>query len=114
MPNQINCPFCSTQIDATAYFCPNCGKKIREKPLGIDAKSQILLYLVSLLLPPLFIGRTIRYMRSTDPKSRLVGMISLFMTIVAIVVISWITVSFMQKLNSQINEVVNKEQYFGY
>lgn len=109
----IPCPFCNTQIDATAYFCPNCGKKIREKPISTGLGSQILLYLLSFFLPPLNLILTIRYLKSPDPKAKQVGLISLGLMAVGIVLAVWIAAGVIKNVNQQISAQLKQYQNIG-
>lgn len=112
--NNISCPFCSSQIDTSAYFCPNCGKKIREKPLSVTASSQILLYLVSVLLPPFWFPLTYRYLKSKDPKAKKIGLISLVLTITALLLITWLTGIFLSNFKNNLLKDLNNYQSIGY
>ena len=108
------CPYCNHSIDATAYFCPNCGKKVREKPVSAAFSEQLSLYALSILAPPFFIGRTWRYLRSPDPQAKTVGLLSLVFTIIALVVATWTTYVFIQNINTQVDDAMQKYQNIGY
>ena len=110
VPTQIICPFCSSPIDSSAFFCPICGKNVKEKTLLTGIWTQIGLYVVSVLLPPLFIGWTIKYLKSTNPKAKQIGMISLVLTITALVVAIWISVAFTKTLTREVNQQLNQYQ----
>jgi len=110
---QIACPFCSSLVDATAFFCPTCGKNIKEKPLSTGVLIQIGLYLVSVLLPPLFIGWTIKYLKSKDPKAKQIGMISLGLIIFALVIAIWLSLIFVKNITQGVNQQLNQYQNYG-
>jgi len=109
---QTLCPFCSSTIDSSAFFCPTCGKNVKEKPLSTGIWTQIGLYLVSVLLPPLFIGWTIKYLKSTDAKTKQIGMISLVLTIVALVTAIWFSIAFTKNITTEVNQQLNQYQNF--
>lgn len=112
-PAQIVCPFCSSLIDSTAFFCPICGKNVKQKPFSTGILAQVGLYLVSVLLPPLFIGWTIKYLKSTDAKTKQIGIISLVLTIVSLVAAVWFSISFTKTLTQQVNQQLNQYQNIG-
>lgn len=113
VPTQIPCRFCSTLIDSTAIFCPTCGKNVKDKPLSTGIGTQLGLYLVSVLLPPLFIGWTIKYLKSMDPKAKQMGILSLVLTIIALIVGVWIAVTLTKTLTQSVNQQLNQYQNIG-
>jgi hypothetical protein len=108
------CPFCSSPIDSTAFFCPVCGKKLKEKPLATGIWTQIGIYLVSVLLPPLFIGWTIKYLKSSDPKAKQVGVISLILTVLVLIITIWVSLSLITSLTQQLYLQVQQYQNAGF
>ena len=78
------CEKCKYQIQPEWYFCPNCGKVLKEKPISISIRKQILIYLVSFFLAPLGLGWGIKYIRYKDNKVRLVGLIAILLTIISL------------------------------
>jgi hypothetical protein len=110
---QILCPFCSTPLDAAAFFCPVCGKNVREKPLSTGIGVQIGLYAVSILLPPLSLIWTIKYLKSKDPKAKQIGMISLGLTIATLVAVFWLSLTFVKNITQGVNQQLNQYQDIG-
>jgi hypothetical protein len=100
-------------VGITDFFCPVCGKNIKEKPIATGTLVQIGLYLVSVLLPPLFIGWTIRYLKSKDPTAKQIGMISLGLTIVSLTVAIWLTIAFVKNITKGVNQQLNQYQNSG-
>lgn len=109
----IPCPFCNTQIDPAAFFCPNCGKKVREKPISTGLGSQILLYLLSLFLPPLNLILTIRYLKSPDSKAKKIGFASLGLMTVGIILAVWLAAGVTKSVNQQVNQQLKMYQNIG-
>lgn len=107
------CPFCSSPVDSTAFFCPSCGKNIKEKPLDTGIWTQLGIYTVSILLPPLFIGWTIKYLKSSDPAAKQIGIISLVVTIVAIGIAVWLSFALAESITQQVNQQLNQYQNLG-
>jgi hypothetical protein len=84
--NEITeCPSCKFSLDQKWYFCPNCGKQLREAPIVISIPKQILIYFVSFFLAPLGLGWGLKYIKYKDNKVKIVGIISIILTILAIV-----------------------------
>jgi L-lactate permease len=113
-PIHIQCPFCSAPIEPTAFFCPVCGKSLKEKPLPKDLSTQVGLYLASIFLVPFFLGRTIKYMKSTDEKARHIGLISLGLTIVELIVVIWLSVAITKNITREVNQQINQYQNLSF
>jgi len=112
-PIQIPCPVCSSLVDTTAFFCPICGKNLKEKPLSTGIGTQIGLYAVSVLLPPLFIGRTIKYLKSAEPKAKQIGVISLILTIVVLLTTILLSISVAKNMSREVNLQMKQYQDLG-
>lgn len=107
MEFQLTCPYCRKNISTTDYFCPGCGKKLKDKPLSTTFARQLVIYLISLFLPPLGLWPAISYLRQRDETAKKIGIAALFLTIISIVITSWLTInlinSFSRGLGSQFN-----------
>lgn len=114
--SQVECPFCGNKIDAKAFYCPVCGKKVREKPVSTNFWPVFLLFALTVLLPPLNIGLTIKYMKSSDPKAKRIGLISLVTMIVVLVIAIASTFFVTRYVSSQVNDQINQQlkMYQGY
>jgi len=110
----MNCPFCQNKIPPDVFFCPVCGKKIKETPLSTTVGAQILLYALSLFLPPFNIGMTIKYLKSADPKAKTIGWVSLIMMIVALIVVGVSTYYFSKRISDQVNQELKIYQQYGF
>lgn len=111
--NLIACPFCLAPIDPTAYFCPKCGKKVREKPISTGISAQVVVYLVSIFLTPFSLALTWRYLKNPDPLAKRIGIISLILSLSALLIGIWTSIVFTQSLNQQINSQLNQYQNLG-
>ncbi|HUV42882.1 MAG TPA: zinc ribbon domain-containing protein [Patescibacteria group bacterium] len=114
MESQTTCPECQSNISLSDYFCPNCGKKLKEKPLSTTLLKQLLIYLVSFFLPPLGIWPAIKYLRQSDKKSKKIGLVAVFLTIISIVITSWLTISFINSFNQKIGSQLDLYQGLDY
>jgi hypothetical protein len=92
-PSEI-CSVCHIPLLPSYYFCPNCGKQIHEPPLPTDFGTQLGLYLFSIILPLiafLFVTRWkgFKYMRQSDLKAKIIGMIATVLLIGTTVFSFW-------------------------
>jgi hypothetical protein len=107
------CPQCHLPVRPEYYFCPNCGQKLNVPPLSTSVGSQILLYLFSAVLPWIaYLAITkwegIKYMRSPNPRARIIGWIALAVLIASSIIALWLTVSWIdQSINSAMTDVGN-------
>ena len=105
------CPQCHQPVTATEYFCPNCGKNLHEAPLPTTAAAQATLYVFSIILPMicfLFAGRWkgIKYVKSHDPKAKMMGYISIALIIISTGIIMWLAITWTnQYIQDQINSL---------
>lgn len=81
-PTNSVCPLCHQVVQSEFYFCPNCGKNLKEKPPSTTAFARLSLYAASVIVPmTLFLAARLwpikRYLRSSDPVAHRVGIIAL-------------------------------------
>ena len=96
------CPKCALPVLANFYFCPNCGKALRDKPIPMTVGKQIGLYLFSVLLPPLGVIPGIKYMLQSDSKTKIVGFVMLLLTVLSLIISINLFSSLMNQLNKQL------------
>lgn len=112
------CPRCHFPTRPEYYFCPNCGAKLIEPPLGTGVVDQLLLYAFSIILPWIaYLAITkwqgIKYLRAPDPRAKQVGVIALVLLVISSVIAFWIVdawaqnalQSFSQSQMSQLNSL---------
>ena len=101
------CPVCHLQVQDNYYFCPNCGKNLKEPPLTLT--KEIGIYALSLFLPPLGLWPGIKYFSSANPKLKKVGIIAIVLTIISSFITIWLTIvtmnTVMQGANSQLQQL---------
>ena len=114
MEPQLNCPKCGKVVAEKNFFCSNCGKQLKNKPEPVTAMRQILVYLLSLLLPPLGLWPAIKYLRQKDVKSRVIGFVAIVLTIISASITIWLYLGFMNKFNQLINQELNSSLYDIY
>jgi hypothetical protein len=106
MDEIISCPSCHQPVKMTDYFCFNCGKKLKSRPLSTSLTSQIILYLKTLLLPPFGLIWGYRYLRQPNTQSKFVGLITIIITIIEIVWLTQTTMNIINTTNQQINQQI--------
>jgi hypothetical protein len=117
-PPATVCPRCHFPTKPEYYFCPNCGAKLTEPPLGISVVDQLLLYGFSIILPWIaYLAITkwqgIKYLRAPDSRAKQIGVIALVLLVVSSVIAFWIVdawaqnlmQSFSQSQTSQLNSL---------
>lgn len=99
------CPVCQSQLNADWYFCPNCGKILKDKVPVITVSKQILIYLVSFFFAPLGLGWGFKYARSSDTKVRIIGIVSILLTVASLIGMALLFKSFAEQYSRMLNEV---------
>ena len=101
----IKCKECGHEISDEALACPNCGKPQRDKPPSLLLSKQIVIYSVSLFLPPFGLWYVWKYLKQKDNKSKKIGIAALILTIISIIVMKWFVKGFMNSVNQALNSV---------
>ena len=85
MEENTSCKICKQPIQISWNFCPNCGNTLRVRPLSTSIGKQLLIYAVSFFLPPFGLGYAFKYLKQDDTKAKIVGVISILLTILSVV-----------------------------
>ena len=101
------CPSCHFPLSENFYFCPNCGKKIKELIASVAIGKQIAIYLLSLFLPPLGLFPGIKYLLQKDQKRKMIGVVAIALTIFSTIITVWITINLTKTVNTQLNQYNN-------
>jgi hypothetical protein len=107
------CPRCHFPVKPEYYFCPNCGAKLTEPPLGVGMLDQILLYAFSIVLPWIaYLAITkwqgIKYLRSPGSQAKQIGLIALILLVISSIIMFWLTTMWVQGyIQSSMNDVNN-------
>lgn len=98
------CKSCQNPISPTYFFCPYCGRKLRQPPQSTSVGKQIGIYFLAVFFPFFSIIPGVRYINQPDNKSKAVGVVTLFLTGVSLLInIYFLFVlkdTFMQLFNS--------------
>ena len=106
MDETLLCPTCHYIIMNEWYFCPNCGKNLKEAPLDVSIGKQILIYLVSFFLAPLGLGWGLKYVKSKDSKIKTIGIVSIVLTVASIILMIIASKSFIDQYAKMLNNIV--------
>lgn len=112
MEENLKCLRCHTDVRATDYFCYNCGNNLKPTPPATDIGSQLLLYLGSLLLPPMGLIWGFKYVKQADSRSKIVGIVAIALTVVILIVATQLTINLMNSVNTQVNTQLQNIQGF--
>ena len=107
--NQLEtiCPYCKSMVLPDAYFCPNCGKQLKDKPLSATLLKQIIIYSVSFFLPPFGLWYAFKYLKAGDSKSKKIGIVAIILTIISIALTIWLTYGIINSVMQPFNEINN-------
>jgi len=88
------CPVCHQPVLPTYFFCPNCGKNLKEPPLSTSVATQIGIYLFSIILPAIaFLAIRywpgVKYLRSPDWSRKQIGIIAVILMAASTIILVW-------------------------
>ncbi len=110
---KTHCPTCQFLIAKEYNFCPHCGKKFHEPPQSTDLGRQIVVYLVSIFLPPLGLWPGIKYIRQKDQKARLIGIIAISLTLVTTAISLWLSVGMLDEYTKMLDSQMQTYRQMG-
>lgn len=94
------CPSCRALVSADMLFCPACGKPLKSNPAETSVSRQIVVYIISILLPPFGFWYAWKYLRQGDRKSKIIGWVAIVLTIVSIIANVWVMASYFSQFQS--------------
>jgi RsiW-degrading membrane proteinase PrsW (M82 family) len=92
------CPYCNFTLTAPVHFCPNCGEKLIQQPVSLFFSTKLLVYFISVLLPPLGLWYGFKYLRQKDKDAKQLGLAAVILTTVSLLISLWIAFSFINNL----------------
>lgn len=108
------CQYCHFVLADNFYYCPNCGKKVKDTPLSKTLVTQLGIYALSILLPPLGLWPGIKYLRQKDKKLKIIGLTAILLTIISCIISFYAAWMLGNNLNKQINDAYKKYEYINY
>ena len=102
---ETTCPTCHAAVSPNAYFCPNCGKPLQDKPQAVSIARQVIVYAISLFLPPFGLWYAWKYYNQPDELSKKIGVAAAILTIISIAFTVWATFGLIDSVNQSINSI---------
>ena len=99
------CPSCKLPVSAVAYFCSNCGRQLRDRPLATTLSKKIIAYSVSLFLPPFGLLYAWKYLKRADYESRKTGIIAAVLTAISILATTWLAGALVDSVNQSLESI---------
>ena len=84
-----------------------------KKPLSTSPSKQLLIYLLSVLLPPLGLWPAVKYLRQPDEKSKKIGLAAILLTVISIILTIWLSAGFVNSFQKQLGTQLNLYQDIG-
>lgn len=103
---EIICPHCKNPAHDADYFCPHCGKHLKDLPLSTSITRQLVIYAIAIFLPPFGIIPAIRYIRGNTQKAKTIGVIAILLTVIVVTV----TVVLTMQVVSEATKVISSQQ----
>ena len=113
-PIPSNCKNCGYQILGDYYFCPNCGKKLKNPPLALTISKQIYIYFISVALPPLGLWPGIKYLLDKRPKAKIIGTVAIILTIISSILTVQLTLSLLNGQKDVASQQLQQLESSGY
>lgn len=107
VPQPTVCPQCHVPVRVTDFFCFNCGKNLRPKPLATSVQTLVMYYLGAIILPPMGIIWGLKYLRQGNQTAKIHGLILIILTIIELIVLTVWTVNLMQTINAHVGSQLN-------
>ncbi len=102
------CKFCKSPTQESFYFCPNCGKKLKEPPFKFSLAKSITIIVAAILIPPFGIIPGVKYFLKDDRRAQFIGIITIAVTILAtglMIVVTMRVVNYYKESYNQIMQI---------
>ena len=99
-PINPTCQSCHTAVRVTDFYCFNCGKNLYPEKPSTSVGTQTWLYIKSAVLIPFGVIWAIPYLRQSDKKSRIIGWVSVIITVVTVIYLIVATKYIIEKATS--------------
>lgn len=106
----MDCPACKTSVEITYYFCPSCGKQLRDRPLSTSFWQQLKVYIVSFLFPPFGLWSAFRYLTQKGIGTKIIGAIATSLTVIAIIIVTYEILTFSDIINQILPQLMQLSQ----
>jgi len=99
------CTECGHEMSDEALTCPYCGKSNDNRHPSVLPSRQITVYAISLFLPPFGLWYSWKYLKQQDSKSKNIGIIALILTIISVIITTWMAKGLFNSVNQALNSV---------
>ncbi len=104
------CKYCKAPTNDSFYFCPNCGKKLKEPPYKFSWGKTIVIILESIFLPPLGIIPGIRHLLKNDTKAQAIGLLALGLTFISTGIAIIYSINLINSLQQNYSQILQMQQ----
>jgi hypothetical protein len=111
---ELVCSRCHFHLSPEFYFCPYCGRKIKEPPPSTSFAKQMSIYIFSVFFPPFGLWPAFRYLRQPEPKKKTIGVVAIVLTIISLAWTVWFTLGFMKQFNQSFDQQMQLYRNMGY
>jgi hypothetical protein len=101
-----SCKSCGAQVNDSFYFCPNCGKKLKEPPFKFSIGKSIGLLLFSFLFPPFGIIPGAKYFLKNDVKAQVIGLLAIAITIISSILLVILTINIVNRTMETYSQIM--------
>lgn len=101
-----NCKYCKSAVQESFYFCPNCGRKLKEPPFKFSIGKTIVILLGSFLLPPIGLIPGIRYFLKNDIRAQIIGILAIALTIISMGIFIVTTANLINRTMNTYNSIM--------
>lgn len=99
----VACPKCGASVSEEVYFCANCGAKLKNRPISTGIWTQVGVYVLSILLPPLGLWPAWRYWKQPDQKSKNIAIATLILNVLSLLLSIWLASYIMDSIGKMVN-----------
>ncbi|MBI2621555.1 MAG: zinc ribbon domain-containing protein [Candidatus Levybacteria bacterium] len=103
------CKYCKAPISDTFYFCPNCGKKLKEPPFRFSWGKTIVIVLESIFLPPLGLIPGIRYLLKDNTKAQILGLAAIVITFISTGIVIIYSINFINSVQNNYDKILETQ-----
>lgn len=108
------CSSCNLPIQDNFYFCPNCGKKLKEKPLSTSIGKQIVIYTISFIIPPSGFWYGFKYISQQGKNRKIIGILSIVITLISSIISVYLFKNFIDNINIELSKQMSIYNSLGY
>ncbi len=110
VPASLECKYCKALVIDTFYFCPNCGKKLKEPPFKFSISKSIGVLTFSILFPPFGIIPGIRYFLKDDHRAQAIGIAAIAITIISSILLVLYSIKFINQTVNTYNQIYQMQE----